>query len=468
MWIPLKKYHFRPLYPHFVTPKTRVIWPLSGGFSTESNVYVGPTPVFTVYRLTCVDYNDGNDMSFYYDALGNRRRTINGGTVNYQTNNLNQYTSVAGTSYTYDDNGNLAFDGQLRYYYDCESRLIDINDANDAPVASYAYDYLGRRISRTIYGSPNVTIQYAYDGDRIIAEYDGSGTLLRKFIYGPGLDEPICLLEVAENNAVYYYHFDGRGSVVALSDVNSVLVERYTYDVFGRPTIRDANGTEITASAFANPYLFTGRAYDAETGLYYYRARYYDYATGRFLQPDPMGYQDGLNLYTYVQNNPARWADPYGLLTGVEEGTTVTLWTGWGFGGYLTGAGTFISRTGVGVLVVGTAAVSGTVGYGIGKYIVCPALDFVADKLYDPIVNRGKLFPSRKRAKDAARRCGKGTPEHDGPHPGFKYGHFHAVDENGNRYEGKDNFHFEHPEFIPPIPYLPDDDPNEQQRNGDQ
>jgi RHS repeat-associated protein len=226
---------------------------------------------------------------------------------------LDQYTSVAGTAYTYDDNGNLAFDGQFRYYYDCESRLTDINDANDAPVASYAYDYLGRRISRTIYGSPDVTIQYAYDGDRIIAEYDANDVLLRKFIYGPGIDEPICLIEVADNNAVYYYHFDGLGSVVALSDVNSVLVERYTYDVFGRPAIRDANGTEIAASAFANPYLFTGRAYDAETGLYYYRARYYDYATARFLQPDPIGYADGVNLYTYVGNNPLSWTDPFGL-----------------------------------------------------------------------------------------------------------------------------------------------------------
>jgi RHS repeat-associated protein len=136
---------------------------------------------------------------------------------------------------------------------------------------------------------------------------------LRKFIYGPGIDEPICLVEVAESNAVYYYHFDGLGSVIALSDVNSVLVERYTYDVFGRPAIRDANGTEIAASAFANPYLFTGRAYDAETGLYYYRARYYDYATGRFLQPDPIRYAKGLNLYTYVENNPLGWIDPFGL-----------------------------------------------------------------------------------------------------------------------------------------------------------
>jgi RHS repeat-associated protein len=195
----------------------------------------------------------------------------------------------------------------------CENRLLDVNDAAHARVASYAYDYLGRRISRTIYGAPNVTIRYAYDGARIIAEYDGSGTLLRKFVYGPGLDEPICLIDVANGNAAYYYHRDGLGSVVALSDVNNVLVERYAYDVFGRPTIRDPNGVTIAASARGNPYLFTGRPHDAESGLYYYRARYYDYATGRFLQPDPTGYGDGLNLYSYCGNNPFNFSDPSGL-----------------------------------------------------------------------------------------------------------------------------------------------------------
>jgi len=216
-------------------------------------------------------------------------------------------------AHTYDDNGNLAFDGQFHYYYDCENRLTDINDVNDALVASYAYDYRGRRITKLVYDSPNVTTQYCYDGDQVIAEYDGSGALLRKFIYGPGIDEPICLIEVADNNAVYYYHFDGLGSVVALSDVNSVLVERYTYDVFGRPTICDANGVVIEESAYGNPYLFTARAYDTESGLYYYRARYYDYYTGRFLQPDPIGYADGLSLYGYVGNNPCGYADPSGL-----------------------------------------------------------------------------------------------------------------------------------------------------------
>jgi len=94
------------------------------------------------------------------------------------------------------------------------------------------YDYAGRRISKTV-GA--VTTEYCYDGQQVIAEYDGSDNLLRKFIYGPGVDEPICMIDVANGNAVYYYHFDGLGSVVALSDVNNDIVETYSYDAFGEP-----------------------------------------------------------------------------------------------------------------------------------------------------------------------------------------------------------------------------------------
>ena len=190
----------------------------------------------------------------------------------------------------------------FKYDYDCENRLTDVNDKSTGnPVSSYSYDYQGRRISKTVSG---VTTKYCYDGTQVIAEYDGSNTLLRKFIYGPGIDKPICMIDVADSNTVYYYHFDGLGSVIALSDVNSVIVERYSYDVFGKPS----NTSDVN-----NPYLFTGRRYDDETGLYYYRARYYDYATGRFLQTDPVGYASGLNLYSYLGNNPLNWVDPLGL-----------------------------------------------------------------------------------------------------------------------------------------------------------
>jgi len=90
-------------------------------------------------------------------------------------------------------------------------------------------------------------------------------------------------------------------------------VEKYSYDVLGEPTIRDVNDQILTTSDCGNPYMFTGRRCDPESGLYYYRARYYSPQIGRFLQVDPIGYQGGLNLYTYVENNPANLTDPLGL-----------------------------------------------------------------------------------------------------------------------------------------------------------
>jgi RHS repeat-associated protein len=86
----------------------------------------------------------------------------------------------------------------------------------------------------------------------------------------------------------YYYYFDGLGSVVALARGDQPAEETYSYDVFGKPTIRNAQGGILTTSAFGNRYMFTGREWEPETGLYYYRARYYKAEIGRFLQPDPV------------------------------------------------------------------------------------------------------------------------------------------------------------------------------------
>ncbi|MFA5905541.1 MAG: RHS repeat-associated core domain-containing protein, partial [Desulfobacula sp.] len=101
----------------------------------------------------------------------------------------------------------------------------------------------------------------------------------------------------------YYYHTDALGSTAALSDSTGTLKESYAYSPYG----------EITSpGTLGNPYLFTGRQLDRESGLYYYRARHYDPASGRFIQPDPIGFDGGINLYAYVLNNPLMFVDPDG------------------------------------------------------------------------------------------------------------------------------------------------------------
>jgi len=113
------------------------------------------------------------------------------------------------------------------------------------------------------------------------------------------------MIEVADSNAVYYYHFDALGSVVALSDSSGDTVQTYEYSVYGQVAVEDID--------HPNPYMFAGRRFDIEIGLYYNRARYYNSYTGRFLQTDPIGYDDGINWYAYCGNNPVGRADPSGL-----------------------------------------------------------------------------------------------------------------------------------------------------------
>jgi len=167
---------------------------------------------------------------------------------------------------------------------------------------NYVYDPGGRRIAKSYDGQ--AVMKYVYDGHHIIAEYDATGALVHKYIYGPGVDQPICMIDVADANATYYYHFDGLGSVIALTDSAGAVTNLYEYSIFGEVSASDPN--------HPNRFLFTGREFDSETGLYYYRARYYNPYIGRFLQTDPAGYAAGMNLYGYCWSNPTGWVDPSG------------------------------------------------------------------------------------------------------------------------------------------------------------
>jgi len=253
-----------------------------------------------LYQLKKADYPEGYfaaDQTFSYDYLGNRKSVLDSATTDYTSNNLNQYTNVGETSYSYDATGNLTSDGTFTYAYDYENRLISANKTGTS--AAYKYDPFGRRTEKTV---GIVTTKYLYDGDQLICEYDNSGNLTAKYIYGPGIDEPI---SITKGGQTYYYNSDGLGSVISFTDSSGSTAESYSYDAFGKPS---------TTSAIGNRFMFTGREYDAETALYCYRERQYSPELGRFLQTDPLEIDDE-NTYTYCYNDPVNYSDPYGLLS---------------------------------------------------------------------------------------------------------------------------------------------------------
>ncbi|MFC1643461.1 RHS repeat domain-containing protein [Chlamydiota bacterium] len=139
--------------------------------------------------------------------------------------------------------------------------------------------------------------------------------------YPNRIDEP---LTISDETDIYYYHRDALGSIISISDDTGTLVEKYIYDAYGKVVILNKDGGEIAKSTVGNRYMFTGREWDNETNLYYYRARYYDPDIGRFLSADPLGYYDSMNLYSYVNNNPLNWVDPLGLFAETGSGGVIS------------------------------------------------------------------------------------------------------------------------------------------------
>jgi len=209
-------------------------------------------------------------------------------------------------TFTYDPVGNrLTAEAQTppeardtEYQYDFDNRLTRIT--YQGMESRYKYDPFGRRTEKNVNG---VITRYLYDGPNIITEYDGGGNVKTRYSHTLTIDDPLTITQGANN---FFYHQDGLGSVMNLTDATGNISKGYTYRSFGEIHQETGNLTQ--------PFTFTGREYDAENGLYYYRARYYDPKAGRFLTKDPIGFAGGdVNLYRYVQNNPVNWVDPLGL-----------------------------------------------------------------------------------------------------------------------------------------------------------
>jgi RHS repeat-associated protein len=230
----------------------------------------------------------------------------------YASNGLNQYTSVNGTAYSYDGNGNLTGDGTNAYTYDIENRLVGVSGQRSATLT---YDPLGRLFS-TSGGAAGVT-RFQYDGDALVAEYDANHAVRRRYFNGPGTDEPILWDEgsAMDCSGTRFLHTNAQGSVVATANCNGAPLSISAYDDHGIPQARTPSGTPIanTDTATFGRFSYTGQTWLPEAGLYYYKNRVYSPTLGRFLQADPSEYSDGPNLYTYVRGDPINGRDPTGL-----------------------------------------------------------------------------------------------------------------------------------------------------------
>jgi RHS repeat-associated protein len=255
-----------------------------------------------IYQLLSATQGSTTTESYTYDPVGNRLSSL--GVASYSNNTSNELTSTSNASYTYDLNGNTLTkavgSNTTTYAWDYENRLTSVTLPSGGGTVSFKYDPFGRRIYKS---SSTATSVYAYDGDNLIEETNASGAVVARYSQGLNIDEPLAMLR---SSATSFYHVDGLGTVTSLSNGSGALAQTYTFDSFGKQT--------AASGSLTNPFQYTGRESDSETGLYYYRARYYDPSTGRFLSEDPIRFKGGtVNFYPYVDDDPTTQSDPSGL-----------------------------------------------------------------------------------------------------------------------------------------------------------
>ena len=287
----------------------------AGNRTAKTNYLNNTTENYTydpLYQLTQVTQGTTTTESYSYDAVGNRLSSL--GMSPYAYNSSNELTSTPSATFASDSNGNMLTktdsSGTTAYNWDFENRLASVVLPGTGGTVVFKYDPFGRRIQKN---SVNGTMNYLYDGlGNIIEEVDQIGVILGQYTGGVRVDEPMAQMR---GGTAAYYEQDGLGSVISLTDSLGAVLNSYTYDSYGNVTA--SNGS------FPNRFLYTGRDYDSETGLRYYRARYYDPQTGRFLSEDPLGFKAGdVNFYRYVGNSPVNFDDPSGMTKKIPDDCT--------------------------------------------------------------------------------------------------------------------------------------------------
>lgn len=243
-------------------------------------------------------------LNYSYLPGSNRAKVEGiGKTVQYSYNKADQLLKAGEENLKYDPNGNLIEKqgpkGVTKYTYDSENHLVKVQ-LPDRQEISFGYAPIGERIWRK---DKSGLTWFVTDGLNVLAELDQNLLPKASYLHGPGIDFPLMF---SVNGKNYFYHANPLGSIAALTDGDGQIAASYQTDAFGRVLERKGN--------VPNPFIFTGREYEPEVGLYYYRARYYDPDLGRFLSEDPIRDPFKLNKYAYAFNAPTRYSDPLGLV----------------------------------------------------------------------------------------------------------------------------------------------------------
>ena len=331
-------------------------------------------------QLTDVSYNadwdsNGNPVNasrtvnyaIAPNTLNRASMNDSGDVSDYTPNALNQYENVGGADISYDGNFNLTGVGSFGAGYDSAKRLIWAQSVEDS--AQFVYDGLGRCLKRTVNWE---TILIAYDGWKPIVEWDEWGYRKAYNVYGPGADE--ILWRYADSSGHLRYHLDRMGNVAFLLDLDGAVREKYTYDAFGRPTVTDWNGENPrTYSWYGNRFMFTGREYFPEFGIYDYRHRFYHPILGRFLQSDPIGFVAGdANLFRYCGGDPVNRTDPFGLITPEQKLLNEAIAAAAAAAAAVAAGGAYTNP----VIVTGTYPDRTANSAGMGPHYLAGSLDF--------------------------------------------------------------------------------------------